>query len=152
MKVASIPNMQQNLVYLHDEKTLHERGETFEVKQVREVAEHTLSGLDYWYKKLSTFGFSKSLCQPHHWRQKSPSFKCHHYDGAEPSNGHDCTEWIPTLDPRPFKMHQLGKTEYQSQDQPSQEQQAVSVICAMNGSISSTVVPSWLSILSLKSL
>jgi len=34
------------LFYLHDEKTPHERGEAFEVKQVREAAKHILAGFD----------------------------------------------------------------------------------------------------------
>src|SRR5882724_4038699 len=38
------------LFYLHDKKTLHERGKAFEVKQVREAAEHILSGFNYRYK------------------------------------------------------------------------------------------------------
>jgi len=38
------------LFYLHNKKTLHERGEAFEVRQVREAAEHILSGFDYQYK------------------------------------------------------------------------------------------------------
>jgi len=48
------------LFYLHDEKTLHERGKAFEVKQVREVAKHILSGLDYWYKSSWPSASSKS--------------------------------------------------------------------------------------------
>jgi len=38
------------LFYLHNEKTPHERGKAFEVKQVREAAEHILSGFNYRYK------------------------------------------------------------------------------------------------------
>src|SRR5882724_10757416 len=48
------------LFYLHDEKTPHRRGEAFEVKQVREVAEHILAGFDYWYKISRPLASSKS--------------------------------------------------------------------------------------------
>jgi len=49
--------------------------------------------------------------------------------------------WIPTLDPRPFKMHQLGKPTTRGRINPGQEQQAVDVICATKQLISSAVVP-----------
>src|SRR5882724_11552313 len=48
------------LFYLHNEKTPHERGEAFEVKQVREAAEHILSGFDYRYKSSWPLASSKS--------------------------------------------------------------------------------------------
>jgi len=48
------------LFYLHDKKTLHERGKAFEVKQVREVAKHILSGFDYRYKSSQPSASSKS--------------------------------------------------------------------------------------------
>jgi len=48
------------LFYLHDEMTPHEREEAFEVKQVREVAEHILSGFNYWYKSSRLSASSKS--------------------------------------------------------------------------------------------
>src|SRR5882724_3338503 len=40
--------------------TPHERHEAFEVKQVREVAEHILSGFDYRYKSSWPLASSKS--------------------------------------------------------------------------------------------
>jgi len=52
----------------------------------------------------------------------------------------------PTLDPRPFKMHQPGKLTTRGRIDAGWEQQAVSVICSMKQFISSAVVPSWLSI------
>src|SRR5882724_11060861 len=48
------------LFYLHDEKTLHERCEAFEVKQVREAAEHILPGFDYQFKSSRPLPSSKS--------------------------------------------------------------------------------------------
>jgi len=56
--------------------------------------------------------------------------------------------WTPPW-PRPFKMHQLGKPNTRVGSTPARKQQAVSVICAWMAH-SSTVVPSWLSILSLE--
>src|SRR5882724_2435709 len=48
------------LFYLHKEKTPHERGEAFEVKQVREAAKHILSGFYYQYKSSRPLASSKS--------------------------------------------------------------------------------------------
>jgi len=48
------------LFYLHDKKTPHERGEAFEVKQVREAAKHILAGFNYQYKSSRPLASSKS--------------------------------------------------------------------------------------------
>ena len=47
------------LFYLHNEKTPHERGKAFKVKQVRKVAKHILAGFDYQYE-ISRPSTSKS--------------------------------------------------------------------------------------------
>src|SRR5882724_11883261 len=55
------PDLREKILfYLHNEKTLHERGEAFKVKQVREAAEHILSGFDYRYKSSRPLASSKS--------------------------------------------------------------------------------------------
>ena len=64
-----LPNLcDKILFYLHDEKTLHERGLAFEVRQVREAAKHILSGFDYRYKSSRPLASSKST-------MPAPSYK-----------------------------------------------------------------------------
>src|SRR5882724_8399253 len=135
------------LFYLHDEKTPHERGEAFEVKQVREAAEHILSGFDYQYKCSRPLATSKSTTP-------APPVKTEISEvlNAITMMGQNLqmamtAQMTSRTGPRPFKMDQPGRMTTRGRIDPSREQQALVVICATRWLISSAVVPSWPSIL-----
>jgi len=146
------PELHNNILfYLHHKKTPHERGKTFEVKQVREVAEHILSGFNFRYKSSQPTASSKST-------MLAPLVKTEISEvlNAITMMGQNLqmammAQMTSCPGPQTFQnAHQLCKPTIRGRTDPSQEQQALGVICAMKWLISSAVVPSWLSTLSLE--
>src|SRR5882724_8203800 len=106
------------LFYLHDEKTLHERGEAFEVKQVREAAEHILSGFDYWCKSSQPLASSKyTTPAPPVKTEISEVLNAITMMGQNPQMAMT-TQMTSRTGPQTFQNGPAGKNDYQRQDRP----------------------------------
>src|SRR5882724_9222729 len=106
------------LFYLHDKKTPHERGEAFEVKQVREAAKHILSGFDYQYKSSRPLASSKST-------RPAPPVKTEISKvlNAITMMGQNLqmamtAQMTSRTGPQTFQNGPAGQNDYQRQDQP----------------------------------
>src|SRR5882724_5169140 len=113
------PNLRDKILfYLHDEKTPHERGEAFEVKEVSEVAKHILSGFDYRYKSSRPLASSKSTTPAP--PVKTEISKVLNAITVMGQNLQMAMTAQMTFFPGPqtFQNGPAGKNDYQRQDQP----------------------------------
>jgi len=137
------------IVFLHDEKDQHERGGGFRSKQVREAAEHILSGFKLWYKKLSGLCFF----QIHHASPTSKDrnlrgLECHHYDGGRTFKSAMTAQMTSCTGPQNLsKLTSRAKRTYQRQmPWPGTAGNSVLYVPQKMAHFLA-VVPSWLSIL-----